>query len=334
MPIKSHGAVAAGIALALLCTPRHALRAQAAARVSDTLATAEIRRQLDLLPANTTVFAVHPASGRTVDVRADVPMNTMSTIKIAIMLLAYRDAEAGRLSLDERVTLKDEDFRGGTGLLKRLSPGATVTVRDLVDQMIITSDNTATEWLVKRLTFERINGMLRDLGFRETRLVQSISQFFRGMAVATAPERASWTDAQIFRAPGVSGPAVVAARFRYATDSATWLGRSTAREMTTLLEGIYTAKYANRASSTAMMNHLFGQFYTTRLPATLRYRGDVRIAHKTGDFPPVSGSDVGVIEYPGGPLFISVYTNANRGDFSALELTIGRVAELLVNRWH
>lgn len=306
---------------------------QTAPRRADSLATLEIQRQLDLLNASTTAYAVHPASGRTVDVRGDVPMNTMSTIKIPIMLLAYRDADAGRLSLDERVTLRDVDFRGGTGLLRRFDPTVTVSVRDLVDQMIITSDNTATEWLIQRLGMDRINGMLRELGFRETRLVQTISQYFRRLAVATNPERADWTDLQIFRAPGATGPAAVAARFRYATDSATWLGRSTAREMTTLLEGIYTARYANRASSTAMMNHLFGQFYTTRLPATLRYRSGVRIAHKTGDFPPVSGSDVGVIEYPGGPLFISVYTNANRGDFSQVELTIGRVAELLVNRW-
>ena len=79
-----------------------------------------------------------------------------------------------------------------------------------------------------------------------------------------------------------------------AGDSATWLGRTTAREMTTLLEGIYTARYTRPASSVAMMGHLFGQFYNSRLPATLRYRAGVRIAHKTGDFPPVSGSDVGM----------------------------------------
>lgn len=309
------------------------LAAQPASRRPDSLATAEIRRQLDLLPASSSIYAVHPASGRTVDVRGDVPMNTMSTIKIAIMLLAYRDAEAGRLSLDTRVTLTAEEMRGGTGLLKRLDAGATVTVRDLVDQMIITSDNTATEWLIKRLGLERTNDMLHELGFRETRLVQTISQFFRGLAVATNPERASWTDLQIFRGSGAVGAAATAARFSYATDTVSWLGRTTAREMTTLLEGISTAKYASRASSTAMMNHLFGQFYTTRLPATLRYRAGVRIAHKTGDFPPVSGSDVGVIEYPGGPLFISVFTNANRGDFAVLENTIGRIAELLVNRW-
>ena len=34
-----------------------------------------------------------------------------------------------------------------------------------------------------------------------------------------------------------------------------------------------------------MLGHLFGQFYTSRLPATLRLRADVRIAHNTGEFP-------------------------------------------------
>ena len=309
------------------------LQAQTVARRADSVATAEIRRQLDLLSATSSIYAVHPATGRTVEVRADVPMNTMSTIKIAIMLLAYRDAEAGRFNLDERITLREDDRRGGTGMLKRFAPGMSVTYRDLVDQMIITSDNTATELLIVKLGFDRINAMLRELGFRETRLVMSLSQFFRNVAVAIAPERASLTDAQIFRAPGVTSPNAVVKRFEVAVDSTRWLGRTTAREMTTLLEGIYTARYASKGSSTSMMNHLFGQFYNSRLPATLRYRAGVRIAHKTGDFPPVSGSDVGVIEYPGGPLFISVFTNANRGDFAQLELTIGRIAEMLVNRW-
>ncbi len=323
------------LALLMLLSARTSW-AQMAARTADTLITAEIRRQLDLLSATTSISALHLGSGRTVDVRADQPMNTMSTIKIPIMLLAYRDAEAGRLNLDERITLREEDMRGGTGLLKRLTPGATVTYRDLIDQMIITSDNTATEALIVKLGMDRINGMLRELGFRETRLVQTISQFFRNLAAAASPERATWSNVQIFRAPpvtGISAADLAARRFAYAVDSTTWLGRTTAREMTTLLEGIYTAKYANRASSTAMMNHLFGQFYTTRLPATLRYRSDVRIAHKTGDASPASGSDVGVIVYPGGVLVISVYTNANRGDFAQLELTIGRIAEMLVNRW-
>ena len=109
------------VGLLLLSTAQR-VPAQPPARRADTLITAEIRRQLDMLPAATSIYAVHPASGRTVDVRADTPMNTMSTIKIAIMLLAYRDAEAGRIMLDRRVTLGADDFRGGTGLLKRSTP--------------------------------------------------------------------------------------------------------------------------------------------------------------------------------------------------------------------
>jgi beta-lactamase class A len=315
------------VLFAVLGATTPSLHAQATATTAaptlraDSVATTEIRRQLDALSATTSIYAVHPASGRTVDVRADLSMNTMSTIKIAIMLLAYRDAEAGRLRLDERVTLRKEDMQGGTGLLRRLDPGATVTYRDLVDQMIITSDNTATEVLIVTLGMDRINNMLRDLGLRETRLVQTISAYFRNLTAALTP------------ASGLTAADVAARRFGYAVDSATWLGRTTAREMTTLLQGIYTAQYASRASNAAMMNHLYGQFYTSRLPATLRYRSDVRIAHKTGDYPPVSGSDVGIIAYPGGPLFVSVFTNANRGDFAQLELTIGKIAELLVNRW-
>ena len=143
-----------GLCLLLLLAPR--VSAQTPSRRADSLATTEIRRQLDQLTAATSMYAVHPASGRTVDVRADVPMNTMSTIKIAIMLLAYRDADAGRFHLDERVTLRDDERRGGTGLLKRFAPGMTVTHRDLVDQMIITSDNTATDVLIGKLGIDRI----------------------------------------------------------------------------------------------------------------------------------------------------------------------------------
>ena len=99
------------------------------------------------------------------------------------------------------------------------------------------------------------------------------------------------------------------------------------------LRGILEARYANRANSDAMLNHLRGQFYTSRLPAELRYASGVRVAHKTGDFPPISGSDVGIIEYNGGPIVISVFTNGNSGEFPVLENTIGQIAAKLVNAW-
>jgi hypothetical protein len=56
--------------------------------------TAYIQAQLDALDAKTAFFARHPVSTKMIAIRADDPVNTLSAIKIAIMVLAYRDAEA------------------------------------------------------------------------------------------------------------------------------------------------------------------------------------------------------------------------------------------------
>ena len=61
---------------------------------------AYIQAQLDTLDAKTAFFARHPVSTKTIAIRADDPVNTLSVIKIAIMVLAYRDAEAGTFDLD------------------------------------------------------------------------------------------------------------------------------------------------------------------------------------------------------------------------------------------
>ena len=61
------------------------------------------------------------------------------------MILAYRDAEAGRLDLDARYRVRPEDMRRGTGLLQTFAAGIAPTYRDIITQMIVTSDNSATD---------------------------------------------------------------------------------------------------------------------------------------------------------------------------------------------
>lgn len=302
----------------------------------DSALQSEMLRLLDALPAQSSMHALHVPSGRTVAVRADQLMSTMSVIKIPIMVQAYRDAEAGRLRLDERHTIREEDLRGGSGLLQRFAVGLAPTMRDLIDQMIITSDNTATDMILARVGKDRVNASLQALGFRDTRVIHTIGDFFRLLQAAYDPQRASWSDVQVFRArppADISVATMTETRYRFTADAAMWLGSTTAREMNAMLRGIMTASYANREHSDAMLRHLRGQFSNSRLPATLRYASGVTVSHKTGDFPPISGSDVGIIDYPGGPIVISVFTNSNRGDFAVLEATIGRIAARLVEVW-
>lgn len=290
-----------------------------------------VTRELNALQARTALFALHLPSGRTAELRADVPMNTLSVIKIPVMILAFRDAEAGRLRLDARYTIRPEDLRRGSGLLQTFDAGLAPTYRDLVEQMIITSDNTATDIMIRTLGLARVNAMLADLGFRETRLNRTTGDLFREVWIRADARHAGMTDRQVYER-GFPNDAQASARsFALEGDSTRWLGRTTAREMATMLRGILEAKYASKASSDAMVGILRRQFYASRLPQ--RLSGRASVAHKTGDWPPIAGNDVGILFYPGGPSIVSVFTNQNTGDFFELEATLGRIAARVVEGW-
>jgi len=290
-----------------------------------------VTRELNGLQARSSIYAKHLPSGKTVELRADVPMNTLSVIKIPVMILAFRDAEAGKLKLGERYTIRPEDLRRGSGLLQTFDVGVSPTYRDLIEQMIITSDNTATDIMIRTVGLARVNAMLAELGFRETRLNRTAGDLFREVWIRADAKHASMTDREVYDRGFPSDAESSRRSFTLEGDSTRWLGRTTAREMATMLEGILNAKYASKLSSEVMVGMLRRQFYASRLPQRIQFRASV--AHKTGDWPPIAGNDVGIIFYPGGPSIVSVFTNQNTGDFFELESTLGRIAERVVDTW-
>lgn len=292
---------------------------------------ARVTARLDGLPARTSLYARHLPSGREIAIRADEPMNALSVIKIPVMVLAYRDAEAGTLDLDERYRIRPEDLRRGSGLLQTFAPGLEPTWRDLITQMIITSDNTATDIMIARLGQERVNEMLSEFGYEQTRLRATTGDLFRRVWVMADPANEALSHREVFERGFPSDPEASARTFRFEGDPEEWLGSITAREIAGLLAQIHNADIASRASSDEMIDVLERQFYSTRLPRYIRFRASV--AHKTGDWPPYAGNDVGILYYEGGPTVIAVFTNQNTGDFIELESTLGRIAEDIVNSW-
>lgn len=324
-------AMRSGAALALLALATGAFAEPAAAQRTDAPLQARIQARLDSLDARSSMYAKHLPSGREVAVRADLPMNALSVIKIPILVLAYRDAEAGRLDLDERHRILPEEMRRGSGLLQTFAPGLEPTWRDLLTQMIVTSDNTATDIVIHRLGQDRVNRMLDSLGYRETRLRATTGDLFRAVWVQLDPAHASLSHREVYER-GFPNDSLASRRtFAFEGDSTQWLGRTTAREMSRLLEQIQRGELASPEHTREMMRILRGQLYSSRLPQRIAFRAGV--AHKTGDWPPYAGNDVGVLLYPGGPTVVSVFTNQNRGSFFELEATIGRIAEELLDAW-
>lgn len=290
-----------------------------------------IRQELEALEAQTTLYAKHLPSGREIALRADEPVNTLSIIKIPIMILAYRDAEAGRLDLDERYRVRPEDMRRGSGLIQTFAPGVELTYRDIITQMIITSDNTATDIMIETVGMDRVNELLAELGYAETRLQFRTGDLFRRVWELADPANASLTDREVFERGFPTGPEMADKYFAFEGDANEWLGRTTAREMSRILEQIENGEVASREHCDEMLGILRQQFYDSRLPRHIKFR--VAVGHKTGDWPPIAGNDAGIIYGEGGPIVVSVFATQNQGDFYELEDTEGRIAELLLDAW-
>ncbi|MFN2564168.1 MAG: serine hydrolase [Gemmatimonadaceae bacterium] len=291
-----------------------------------------IRGILDSLPAQTALHAKHLATGREIAIRADVPMNTASVIKIPIMVLAYRDVEAGgALILEARRIIGPDDLRRGSGLLQTFDIGLNPTWRDLITQMIITSDNTATDILIAKVGRDRVNRMLDSLGYKQTLLLNTTARVFRAAWEAVDTTFAALSDREVFERGFPSDTGAPRRMAVLVADPNRWLGRTTARESSRLLEQLERGELAGRRATEEMRGILRRQFYSSRLPA--RIRGRATIGHKTGDWPPYLANDVGIIYAPSGAIVISAFTTENRGSYADLEAAIGRIAELIFESW-
>jgi len=227
-------------------------------------------------------------------------METMSTIKIPLMVEALEQVKAGRFKLTDRYTFAQADSQPGTGTIQRLDPGALMTVKDLITMMIIVSDNTATEVLYRMVGGpDAVNRRLDALGLTATRAMAIPSKWF-------AANRAAASSEQFYR------------------EGKNPFGYSTPREMGRLLELMERGTLVDKPSSDLMLQIMRGQVYRTRIP---RYVTGYRIPHKTGDFLPYVGDDVGVLEANGRTIVISIFTGDHYGSGEALENAIGLVAK-------
>src|SRR5262245_58608829 len=95
------------------------------------------------------VYAKNLDTGLVIAVDADRRFPTASLIKVAVMAEVYRQIEAGKIRLDQKLVLRDAEKAGDETIpLNMLHDGAELTVSDLLKFMIAYSDNTATNLLV------------------------------------------------------------------------------------------------------------------------------------------------------------------------------------------
>lgn len=131
-----------------------------------------------------------PASGRVIfekDAARQLP--SASTIKVPIMIEAYRSYLLGRLDLQSKVAVKKSD-KVEFSILSSMGTDQ-YTVRDLIILMMTISDNTATNVLIDILGMESINSTAESLGLKGTVLQRKMMDFEaarQGRQNLTTPE--------------------------------------------------------------------------------------------------------------------------------------------------
>jgi beta-lactamase class A len=243
-------------------------------------------------------------TGEEIAINADEQMDTMSVIKLPLMAEAFRQIEAGNFKPTDRVTLTDAAKRPGTGVIRSLDAGAILTIRDLLTLMIIVSDNTATD-----LLYDKVGGLAPVNRLMDGYSLKSI----RAVTLAK-----SWFDA-LGKAPSSEA---------FHLEGKNPFGLSSPRDMGKLLEKMKKGDLVSQSASEEMLQIMRGQVYSSRLP---KYVTGFRVPHKTGDFLPYIGNDVGILESSKRNIVLSVFTARHFGAGAYLEDAIARVAELVAN---
>jgi 2-iminobutanoate/2-iminopropanoate deaminase len=332
---------------------------RSAAQPAKTPLTLALEAELDRFPARTSIYLKHLKTGEEAAVRADESFNSQSVIKVPIMVRALQLAEEGKLQLDERVTLGRPDLRDGTGVFQYADLGLAPTVRDLILQMIITSDNTATDQMTTRVGgVEGLNAWLARSGYTMRMLNRGheyrrklLARLDPRLAAITAEEttglqyalsdnplfelyrphfsgvRAEWVD--VVRHPANRRAHVENQRRLMVDDRNYWLGDISARDIGRMLEGIEQNTAASPASCDTMRTFMRRQLAGSR---RLPHFVDVPVAHKTGDSGNIA-NDVGIIYARSGPIVIAVLANGITGSYAEAEDRIGRIAKLVVDHF-
>jgi beta-lactamase class A len=265
---------------------------------------ANIERTTKSVNAAWGVYVKCLETGEEIALNADAVMDTMSVIKIPLMVEAFRQIGEGRFQLGDRITLAEADKRPGTGILRSLSAGASLTIEDVLTLMNIVSDNTATDLIFAKVGgVEPVNRLMEQYGLKTIRATGPTSAWFAALRAAPS-----------------------ALEFHRAAK--TPFGLSSARDMGRLLEKIARGEAVSKEASAKMMAMLRGQVYATRLP---KYVTGFRIPHKTGDFLPYIANDVGVFESKERNIVVCVFTAKHEGIGAQLEDAIARIGELVAN---
>jgi beta-lactamase class A len=253
-----------------------------------------VRAEVAGFKGNVYLYAKNLDTGAVYDLGGDEPVRTASTIKVAVMVEAFARVAEGKAKWSDELVLGKAARYAGSGVLNELTDGLRLSLRDAVTLMLELSDNTATNMVLDYLSTDAVNARMESLGFAQTRIMRRVG------------------------GGGVSREGRVESNKRFG------LGRTTPREMVTLLERLERGEVVSPAASKEMIDLLKREQTTD---GVWRNLWRVPKATKSGALDALR-SNVGVIYHPRGRIALAVTCD----DMPEPEWTADNPALLLMSR--
>ncbi|MGI4854550.1 MAG: serine hydrolase, partial [Janthinobacterium lividum] len=265
------------------------------------------------------LYARQLNNGKEFAMDADKPVQTASTIKLAMLWTVLRQVAMDKAQWDEPIKLRAGEAVGGSGVLHFLDAPVTLTLKDVVTMMVTVSDNTATNLMIDRFTTMQVNDDMAALGYKDTWLYKKVSKPATGPMPADQPKFG--------------------------------LGKTTPRQIAAVMERIARCDLnlpgqplLDQAKADAgckvAIEMLRNQFYRDTIPRYLESLDSTEqgsgIASKTGSLD-ATRSDVAIVAGKSGPIVLALYSydNVDKGwsvDNEG-EVAVAKIAKAIVTAW-
>lgn len=238
-------------------------------------------------------------SNLAVTLRADERWYMASGIKVPVAIAVLRGVERGDWQLDTRLPLAANDFVDGAGSTNQHGPGERLSVRFLLEQMIIYSDNTATDRLIRLAGLDTVNALVRELvpeGFEPITTLGDVRRHIYGELHPRAAKlggrdllrlrQARKDDERLARLATLldvprSALAPISLNAAYANYYRSNLNAATLSAYGELLERLASGQALGKAQTDYLLE-VMGRVKTGRQRIVAGLPKDARFAHKTG----------------------------------------------------
>jgi beta-lactamase class A len=239
-------------------------------------------------------------TGEELVINGDMTFPMASTFKLPVLVEALAQVKEGKFKLDDEISILPADQHLGSGMLASLvAPGIKLSVRNVIQLMMMISDNSAADIMLAKVGAENVNQRLQSYGLQGIRVDRSCQELILD-TLGLDP-----------KAYEGKGPAEIeAAVAKLEASQPGWLEKvgedfsknpkdqATPRAMNTLLEKLYKKEILDAESCDLALKIMFGCDTGAKRIKGLLPAGTA-VAHKTGTIGGTA-NDVGIIVLPDG----------------------------------